>query len=62
MTGYSKLEKIVESNADVILDMVDKVWEFAEIGFQELKSPAYESAVLEKSGFDISDRGIESHG
>jgi len=58
MTDYSKLEKIVESNSDVIVDMADKIWEFAELGFQELKSSAYESAVLEKNGFEISDRGI----
>ena len=51
MAGYSKLEKIVQSNADVIPDMADKVWEFAELGFQELKSSAYESDFLEKNGF-----------
>ena len=50
MTDYSKLEKIVDSNADVIWDMADKVWDWAELGFREKKSSAYEAAVLEKNG------------
>ena len=58
MTDYSKLEKIVDSNADVIWDMADKVWDWAELGFREKKSSAYEAAVLEKNGFKISDQGI----
>jgi aminobenzoyl-glutamate utilization protein B len=58
MTDYTKLEQLVDSNADVVLDMADKVWKFAELGFNELKSSAYESTVLEKNGFKISDRGI----
>jgi aminobenzoyl-glutamate utilization protein B len=58
MTDYTKLEQLVDSNADVVLDMADKVWKFAELGFNELKSSAYESTVLEKNGFKISGRGI----
>jgi metal-dependent amidase/aminoacylase/carboxypeptidase family protein len=41
MHDYTKLEQLVDSNADVILDMADKVWKFAELGFNELKSSAY---------------------
>lgn len=58
MTDYTKLEQIVKSNSDVILDMADKVWDWAELGFKEQKSSAYEAAVLEKNGFKMSDRGI----
>ena len=58
MTDYTKLEQIVKSNSDVILDMADKVWDWAELGFKGQKSSAYEAAVLEKKGFRISDRGI----
>jgi aminobenzoyl-glutamate utilization protein B len=58
MTDYTKLEQIVESNSDVILDMAAKVWDWAELGFKEQKSSAYEAAVLEKNGFKMSDRGI----
>lgn len=53
-----KLEKEVGAKADVIWDMASKIWTFAELGFEEKKSSAYEAAVLEKNGFKISDRGI----
>jgi aminobenzoyl-glutamate utilization protein B len=58
MTDYSKIEMEVDALGDVIWDMASKVWEFAEVGFEEEKSSAYESAVLEKHGFAIGDRGI----
>jgi len=58
MTDYKDLEKEVNAQADVIWDMASHVWEFAELGYEELKSSAYESEVLEKNGFKISDRGI----
>ncbi len=58
MTEYTKLEKEVNAQADVIWDMASNVWTFAELGFQEEQSSAYESEVLEKNGFTISDRGI----
>ena len=58
MTDYTALEQEVDAQADVIWDMASHVWEFAELGYKELKSSAYEAEVLEKNGFKISDRGI----
>lgn len=58
MAGYTKIEQEVEAVAEVIWDMASKVWVFAELGFEEDQSSSYESAVLEKNGFKISDRGI----
>jgi len=58
MTDYTQIEAEVDAVAEVILDMASKVWTFAELGFQEIKSSALEAAVLEKHGFAISDRGI----
>ena len=58
MTDYSKIEQQVNAQADVIWDMASHVWEFAELGYRELKSSAYESEVLEKYGFKTCDRGI----
>jgi aminobenzoyl-glutamate utilization protein B len=58
MTDYSKLDEIVESNKDTIVDMADTVWNAAELGFQEAKSSAYEGTVLAKNAFNMSDRGI----
>ena len=58
MTDYTKLEQEVDAQGDTIWDMASHVWEFAELGYWELKSSAYEAEVLEKNGFKISDRGI----
>jgi aminobenzoyl-glutamate utilization protein B len=51
MNDYTKLEAEVDAQADVIWGMASHVWEFAELGYVELKSSAYESEVLEKNGF-----------
>ena len=58
MTDYSEIEKEVDAHADTIWDLAHHVWEFAELGMEEVKSSAYASALLEKNGFAISDRGI----
>ena len=57
MKDYTKLDQEVEALADAIWDVAFKVWEFAELGYQEFKSSAYEAEALEKAGFIISDRG-----
>ncbi len=41
----------------MIWDVASNVWKFAELGYEEIKSSAYESEVLEKNGFKISGRG-----
>ena len=57
-SDYTKIEKEVDTQADVIWDLASHIWEFAELGFEEEQSSAYASEVLEKNGFKISDRGI----
>lgn len=58
MADYTKLEKEVGSLNTTIWETASHVWEFAELGYKEFKSSAYEAGVLEKNGFTISDRGI----
>jgi aminobenzoyl-glutamate utilization protein B len=58
MNDYSKIENEVNAQADTIWDVASKVWEYAELGYEEFQSSAYASEVLEKNGFEISDRGI----
>ena len=43
MSGYTKLEAEVDAQADAIWDTASNVWTFAELGFEEEKSSAYES-------------------
>jgi aminobenzoyl-glutamate utilization protein B len=58
MAENSTIRMEIDSLADVIWDMASKVWTFAELGFREQQSSAYESKVLEDHGFTIGDRGI----
>jgi len=58
MKDYSKIDTEVDALSETIWDLAINVWEFAELGFKELKSSAYEAGALAKSGFKISDRGI----
>jgi aminobenzoyl-glutamate utilization protein B len=57
MKDYTKLENEVDAVADDIWDMASKVWEFAELGFEEVQSSVYEAGMLKKHGFDIVDKG-----
>ena len=58
MKDYSKIDNEVNAVSDTIWDMATNVWKFAELGYGEVKSSAYESAALAKQGFQITDRGI----
>ncbi|MHA7774111.1 amidohydrolase [Roseibium sp. M-1] len=58
MTDYARLEAVVDAAAGEIWDLARSVWEYAEVGFEEVKSSAHASGLLEKYGFRIGDRGI----
>jgi aminobenzoyl-glutamate utilization protein B len=47
----------VEAHAKLVQHMVDTVFSYAEPGFQEVRTAAYITAILEKNGFKIK-RGI----
>jgi len=47
----------VEAHAKLVQTMVDTVFSYAEPGFQEVRTSAYLTAILEKNGFKIT-RGI----
>lgn len=49
--------KKVEANAKLAQVMVDKVFSFAELGFQEVETSKYLTGILEENGFTI-ERGI----
>lgn len=46
----------IEEKKSLIVDIADKVWEFAELSLQEFKSAAAYCEALEKEGFDV-ERG-----
>ena len=49
--------KAVDAKQKMAQEMVDMVFSFAELGFQETETSAYLTGILEKNGFTI-ERGI----
>jgi aminobenzoyl-glutamate utilization protein B len=49
----TKALKIVESKAKNIQEMVDMVFSYGELGFQEFETSKYLTGILEKNGFTI---------
>lgn len=47
----------IENNKQLIVEMSDKIWDFAELGLIEFKSSALLADELEKHGFRV-ERGI----
>ncbi|MCC6914581.1 MAG: amidohydrolase [Rhodospirillaceae bacterium] len=47
----------VESRAKLVQEMVDSIFSFAEPGFQEVRTSAYITGILEKEGFKVT-RGV----
>ena len=62
--GSPQLEKLkqdvakeIDANAKHIQEMVDQVFSFGELGFQEFETSKYLTGVLEQNGFKV-DRGV----
>ena len=53
-----QLMKDVDSNAKLVQVMIDTIFSFGELGFQEFETSKYLTALLEKNGFKV-DRGID---
>lgn len=49
----AEAEKTIDSRAKMAQVMVDKVFSFAELGFQEVESSKYMTDILKENGFDI---------
>ena len=47
----------VEKNKDMVQQMVDQVFSFGELGFQEVETSKYLTGILEKNGFKV-ERGV----
>ena len=58
MSNYTQLDQEVTEIADELWSVSSKVWELAELSYQEIESSAIESALLEKHGFTIEQRNI----
>ncbi len=47
----------IEENKERIIDVHQKIWEWAELGLQELKSGKLMADILEENGFEV-ERGV----
>jgi aminobenzoyl-glutamate utilization protein B len=56
-TWKKEVMRSVDGKAKMAQEMVDMVFSFAELGFQEKETSAYVTGILEKNGFKI-ERGI----
>ena len=48
-----KVSQLVENNKKMTQVMIDKVFSFGELGFQEFETSKYLSKILEDNGFDV---------
>ena len=54
MVKSEELLQWIENNQQMLIDLSDKIWEFAEIRFEEVESAKLQMEILEKEGFEIS--------
>lgn len=62
MNKKEKICKCIEDKKDLFIEVSDKIWEYAELGFLEFKSSEVICSALEKEGFDVKKglAGIET--
>ena len=51
----TEVEQIVEANKKQSQVMVDKIFSFSELGFQEYESTKYLTGILKDNGFEIEN-------
>ncbi|CAM4152406.1 M20 family metallopeptidase [Bacillus paramycoides] len=59
MINYERISKIIEGNRETFIDVSDRIWEYAEIRFEEFQSSRIICEVLEEEGFKV-DCGVAS--
>ena len=53
----NRLDEIIEDKKNIFIDVNNKIWQYAEMRFEEFKSAELLSTVLEDEGFSL-ERGI----
>ena len=46
--------EVVRANATLTQQMVDSIFSFSELGFQEFETSAYVAGILEREGFSVT--------
>lgn len=55
MTRKEEIERLVETSAPVFEETSDKIWEYAELCYEETQSSALQKKVLRELGFSIQE-------
>lgn len=55
MADLEFINKIIDSNKDMIVDISNKIWSYAELSYEETKSSALIIDVLKKEGFTVTE-------
>ena len=50
---FKQAIKSVKANQDLLIDVSDQIWEFAELGFEEFKSSKLLIKTLNDAGFSV---------
>jgi len=53
MVNSEEITNWIDENQQEFIDLSDKIWELAEIRFEEVESAKLQIAVLEEEGFEI---------
>ncbi|MCG3260709.1 MAG: amidohydrolase, partial [Candidatus Heimdallarchaeota archaeon] len=54
MTNFTDIIQWIDANQQRFIDISDKIWEYAEIRFEEVKSAKLQIEVLEEEGFEVT--------
>ena len=54
MTNSTDIIHWIDANQQRFIDISDKIWEYAEIRFEEVKSAKLQIDVLEEEGFEVT--------
>ncbi len=56
---FKQAIKNVKTNQDLLIDVSDQIWEFAELGFEEFKSSKLLIKTLKDSGFSVKSNVVD---
>ncbi|MNW26012.1 p-aminobenzoyl-glutamate hydrolase subunit B [compost metagenome] len=51
-----QIVELVESKRDLFIEVSDRIWEFAEVRYEEVQSAALYSKVLKQEGFEVTEK------
>jgi aminobenzoyl-glutamate utilization protein B len=59
VTDLEFISQVINSKKDILLDISNQIWSFAELPYGETKSAALLCAVLRKEGFTVTEGAAE---